>query len=52
MLGAIAGSIAACIYPIPESIAEECEKRLPPDLLKIMEDFEKYIDNKNLESHI
>lgn len=35
MLGAMAGSIAACIYPIPENIAEECEKRLPPDLLKI-----------------
>ena len=47
-LGAISGSIAACIYPIPEWIAKECEKRLTPDLLKIMKDFEKYVYNANL----
>lgn len=44
---AIAGSIAACVYPIPESIAIECEKRLTPDLLKIMNDFERYINDRN-----
>lgn len=49
-LGAIAGSIAACVYPIPEWIAKECEKRLTPDLLKIMKDFEKYIENTNLDN--
>ena len=41
--GAIAGSIAACIYPIPEDVALRCEKCLTPDLLKIMKDFEKFI---------
>ena len=51
-LGAISGSIAACIYPIPEWIAKECEKRLTPDLLKIMKDFEKYVYNVNLANHI
>ena len=51
-LGAISGSIAACMYPIPEWIAKECEKRLTPDLLKIMKDFEKYVYNANLANHI
>lgn len=51
-LGAISGSIAACVYPIPEWIAKECEKRLTPDLLKIMKDFEKYVYNANLANHI
>lgn len=44
---AIAGSIAACVYPIPEDVALECEKRLKPDLLKIMNDFERYISEHN-----
>lgn len=48
-LGAISGSIAACVYPIPEWIAKECEKRLSPDLLKIMKDFEKYVYYSNLQ---
>ena len=48
----IAGSIAACVYPIPEWIAKECEKRLTSDLLKIMKDFEKYVYNANLANHI
>ena len=43
-IGAIAGSIAACVYPIPEWISLECKKRLPPDLLKIMHDFEDFIN--------
>lgn len=44
---AIAGSIAACVYPIPECIADECEKRLTPDLLEIMRNFEEFIKNRN-----
>ena len=40
---AIAGGIASCIYPIPEHIAEECERRLPPELLDIMRNFERFI---------
>ena len=46
-LGAIAGSIAACVYPIPENITMECEKRLTHDLLKILHNFEKYINERN-----
>lgn len=46
-MGAIAGSIAACVYPIPENIALECEKKLTPDLLKIMKDFEDFISNRD-----
>ena len=37
------GGIAACIYPIPEHIVAECEKRLPSELLEIMRNFEGFI---------
>ena len=48
-MACIAGSIAACIYTIPDNIILECEKRLTPDLLKIMCNFEQYIkDRKEL----
>ena len=40
---AIAGGIASCVYPIPEHIADECERRLPPELLEIMRNFECFI---------
>lgn len=46
-MGAIAGSIAACVYPIPENIATECEKKLTPELLKIMKDFEYFLSNRD-----
>lgn len=39
-MACIAGSIAACVWPIPERIAAECERRLTPDLLEIMQDCE------------
>ena len=42
-MACIAGSIAACVYPIPENIMLECEKRLTLDLLQIMRVFEQYI---------
>ena len=44
---AIAGGIAACVYPIPENIAEECERRLPTELLEIMRNFEGFIKSRN-----
>ena len=50
-MACIAGSIAACIYPIPEWIATECEKRLTPDLLEIMYNFENFIKNRNNNCH-
>lgn len=43
---AIAGSIAACVYPIPKGIAEECLKRLTPDLRIVMERFEGLVELK------
>lgn len=46
-MACIAGSIAACIYPIPENITLECGKRLTPDLLRLMRDFERYIIQRN-----
>lgn len=44
---AIAGGIAACVYPIPKWIADECEKRLTTDLLTIMQDFEQFIGRRD-----
>ena len=41
------GAIAACVYPIPEHIADECEKRLPPELLDIMRNFEGFIKERD-----
>ncbi|MDE6521833.1 MAG: ADP-ribosylglycohydrolase family protein [Muribaculaceae bacterium] len=43
---AIAGGIAACVYPIPEHIAVECERRLPAELLEIMRNFEAFIKER------
>ena len=44
---AIAGGIASCIYPIPEHIADECERRLPTELLEIMRNFERVIKRQD-----
>lgn len=44
-MASIAGSIAACIYPIPECIENECEKILPPLLYNYMQMFEGYIEH-------
>jgi ADP-ribosylglycohydrolase len=34
-IGAMAGAIAACRYPIPEEIAEKCNRLLTEDLRDI-----------------
>ena len=44
--GAIAGAIAACVYPISEYIIKECQRRLSDDLLKVVIRFEDYLDNE------
>ena len=44
--GAIVGAIAACVYPIPEYIIKECQKRLSDDLLKVVIRFEDYLVNE------
>ena len=42
-MACIAGAIAACIYPIPEWITEECMKVIPLWLSSHMEAFESYV---------
>lgn len=41
-IGAMACSIAACMYPIPEAIAERCDAILTDDLRTIKDQFCKY----------
>ncbi len=43
-MACIAGSMAACIYPIPEWIVKECEDRLTMPLKAWMSGFEGYLD--------
>ena len=38
-IGAMAGSIAACMYPIPDEIAERCNSILSEDLREIKDNF-------------
>lgn len=38
-IGCMAGAIAACMYPIPDEIAEKCNEILTNDLRDIMEQF-------------
>lgn len=42
-LTAISGSIAEGYYGVPEELREECYKRLPEPLLKVLKDFETYL---------
>lgn len=47
-IGAMAGAIAACMYPIPESIAEQCHNILTEDLREINDTFMKYVHGKRI----
>ncbi len=38
-LTCIAGSIAEAFYPVPEAMVEECRKRLPAEMLKVLDQF-------------
>ena len=38
-IGAMAGAIAACVYPIPEDIAKRCDDILTKDLREIKDKF-------------
>ncbi|MGI6094087.1 MAG: ADP-ribosylglycohydrolase family protein [Lachnospiraceae bacterium] len=42
-LTAIAGSIAEGFYGVPDELKEECYKRLPEELLKVLKIFEEYL---------
>ncbi len=45
-LTAIAGSIAEGFYGVPAELKEECYRRLPEPLLKVLKEFEEYLDRK------
>ncbi len=45
-LTAIAGSIAEEFYGVPVELKEECYHRLPGPLLKVLKEFEEYLDRK------
>lgn len=40
-LTCIAGSIAEAFYGVPDSLKEECKKRIEPDMLEVLEKFDK-----------
>ena len=42
-IACIAGSIAEAFYGVPEELKAECCKRLPPDLLEILERFDAIV---------
>lgn len=43
-IGAMAGAIAACMYPIPDEIAERCDSILTEDLREIKDRFCEFIE--------
>ena len=43
-IGAMAGAIAACMYPIPDDIAERCDSILTEDLREIKDRFCEFIE--------
>lgn len=46
-IGAMAGAIASCTYPIPTAIARECASILSGDLNDILHDFTTFINQRN-----
>lgn len=45
-IGAMAGAIAACMYPIPDGIAERCDNILTEDLREIKNRFCEFIEKR------
>jgi ADP-ribosylglycohydrolase len=45
-IGAMAGAIAACMYPIPDEIAKRCDSILTEDLREIKDRFCDLIANR------
>ena len=43
-LAAIAGSIAEAFYGVSEELREECRKRIPGNMRKVLNQFEREID--------
>ena len=46
MLGALAGEIAECMYPISNDIAERCDSILTEDLREIKDRFCEFIEKR------
>ena len=46
MLGALAGEIAECMYPVPDDIAERCDSILTEDLREIKDRFCEFIEKR------
>ena len=42
-LTCISGSVAEAFYGVPEGLKEECRRRLPEDLLEILDRFEETV---------
>lgn len=51
-LGAMAGSIAACVYEIPDEIESKCKQRLPNDLAEIQDEFFRVINEKEFKKQL
>lgn len=47
-IGAMAGAIAACMYPIPDEIAERCDHILTDDLREIKNQFLNFVVQKRM----
>ena len=45
-LTCIAGSIAEAFYGVPAQMAEECRKRLPEDMLEVLDRFGRLMNNR------
>lgn len=50
-LTCIAGAMAEAFYGVPEEMKEECRKRLPKDILTVLDHFEQKIVDKNPPFH-
>ena len=48
-IGAMAGAIAACMYPIPDEIAERCNRILTEDLREIQDKFVDFIQKRDVQ---
>ncbi len=46
-LTCIAGSMAEAMYGVPEHLKQECRERLEPDMVKVLDRFGKYLENRN-----
>lgn len=50
-LTCIAGAIAEAFYGAPKEMKAECRKRLPENMLEVLDQFEQKISEKNLSFH-